>query len=48
MPAPLEDKWKSIAGEFHERWNFPNCIGAIDDKHIMIQCPEFTGWVSAS
>ena len=39
MPVPSEDKWKSIADEFYERWNFPNCIGAIDDKHVMIQCP---------
>ena len=39
MPVPSEEKWKSIADEFHERWNFPNCIGAIDGKHVMIQCP---------
>ena len=30
MPEPSEDKWKSIADEFYERWNFPNCI---DGKH---------------
>ena len=39
MPVPSEDKWESIANEFYERWNFPNCIGAIDGKHVMIQCP---------
>ena len=39
MPVPSEEKWKSIAAEFYERWNFPNCIGAIDGKHVMIQCP---------
>ena len=39
MPVPSEDKWKSIADEFYERWNFPNYIGAIDGKHVMIQCP---------
>ena len=39
MPVPLEDKWKSIADEFSDRWNFPNCIGTIDGKHVMIQCP---------
>ena len=48
MPLLSEDKWKSIAGEFYERWNFPNGIGAIDGKHVMIQCPKFTGWASAS
>ena len=47
MPVPSEDKWKSIADEFYERWNFPNCIGAIDGKHVMIQCPIFTGWALA-
>ena len=39
MPLPSEDTWKSIADEFYERWNFLNCIGAIDSKHVMIQCP---------
>ena len=32
MPVPSEDKWKSIADEFYERWNFLNCIGATDGK----------------
>ena len=43
MPVPLEDEWKSIANEFYERWNFPNCIGAIDGKYVMIQCPFNSG-----
>ena len=43
MPVPLDDKWKSNADEFYERWNFPNCIGATDDKHVMIQCPFNSG-----
>ena len=34
---------KSIIDEFYERWNFPNCIGAIDGKHVMIQCPFNSG-----
>ena len=43
LPVPSEIKWHSIADEFFARWNFPNCIGAIDRKHIMIQCPVNSG-----
>ena len=43
MPVPSEDKWKSIADEFYEGQNFPNCIGTIDCKHVMIQCPINSG-----
>ena len=43
MSVPSKDKWKSIADEFYETWNFPNCIGAIDGKHVMIQCPFNSG-----
>jgi len=32
-----EDNWRKIADEFKEKWNFPNCIGAIDGKHIILQ-----------
>ena len=39
LPVPSKIEWHSIADEFFMRWNFPNCIGAIDGKHIMIQCP---------
>ena len=43
MPVPLEDEWKSIPDEFYKRLNFPNCIGAIGGKHVMIQCPSNSG-----
>lgn len=29
--------WKHVADGFHKRWNFPNCFGAIDGKHIVIR-----------
>ena len=44
MRAPqTEDDWKVIAANFEERWNFPNCIGALDGKHVLIKAPWNSG-----
>ncbi len=40
LPVPNEDMWRGIAQRFETKWNFPNCIGAIDGKHVMMQCPN--------
>ena len=39
MPEPTEDDWKSSASKFRDLWHFPNCLAAIDGKHVSIQCP---------
>ncbi|XP_026462861.1 protein ANTAGONIST OF LIKE HETEROCHROMATIN PROTEIN 1-like [Ctenocephalides felis] len=42
MPETAEE-WLEIASGYERRWNFPNCIGAIDGKHIRIDCPINSG-----
>nr|CAH7753037.1 unnamed protein product [Callosobruchus chinensis] len=39
MPDPTEEKWREIAINFEKYANFPNCIGAVDGKHIRIVKP---------
>lgn len=37
------DEWKAIAKVFEERWNLPNCCGAIDGRHCELTSPSNTG-----
>ena len=37
------EEWKSIFKDFEKFWNFPNCIGAIDGKHVLMQAPANSG-----
>ncbi|XP_050307519.1 uncharacterized protein LOC126744205 [Anthonomus grandis grandis] len=32
-----KEGWTQIAQEFEEKWNFHNCVGSVDGKHILIQ-----------
>jgi len=43
MSARDKNDWIRTANEFYERTNFPNCIGAVDGKHIRIRKPNESG-----
>ena len=42
MPTSPEE-WLKCCNEFETLWHFPHAIGAIDGKHITIQCPFNSG-----
>ncbi|PNF42933.1 hypothetical protein B7P43_G11835 [Cryptotermes secundus] len=39
----LQEEWKKVAKECEDRWQFPNCIGAMDRKHVAITPPPGAG-----
>lgn len=43
LKVPTEEGWREIAVDFSRIWNSPNCVGAIDGKHVAIQCPPKAG-----
>ena len=44
IKAPnTEEEWIKIADQFEEKWDFGNCIGAIDGKHVVMQAPPRSG-----
>ena len=42
-PPQNQQDWKNIGHEFFKEWGFPNCLGALDGKHIAIECPGYSG-----
>ena len=43
MPEPKQADWEAIETGFRLRWNFPNCCGAIDGKHVAVRQPPGSG-----
>lgn len=35
--------WEETARQYEKQWNMPNCVGALDAKFIMINCPASAG-----
>lgn len=42
-PPSSKQRWIEISANFYKRTNFPNCLGAVDGKHIRLICPQFSG-----
>ena len=42
-PPTNKADWLNISSCFEETWNLPHVLGAIDGKHIRVQCPKNTG-----
>ena len=39
----IENAWREVASEFYSGWNLLHVIGALDGKHIAIECPHNAG-----
>lgn len=43
LSPPTKQQWTHIVNNCWKRWHIPNCLGAIDGKHIMLRCPPNSG-----
>lgn len=37
------EEWLEVADGYATRWNFQNCLGALDGKHVALKCPPGSG-----
>ena len=38
-----QNQWLEIRNKLYDRWQFPNCVGALDGKHIVMVKPYHAG-----
>lgn len=43
IPSPTTEQLEKSSQAFSRKWNFPNCVGAIDGKHIRMKAPKKSG-----
>ncbi|XP_022166114.1 protein ALP1-like, partial [Myzus persicae] len=43
MSVPSTEDWLQISKSFYEKTQFPNCVGAVDGKHVRLECPKNSG-----
>lgn len=43
LMSPTTQEWDNISDGFFSKWNMPNCVGAIDGKHVNVQAPYNAG-----
>ena len=43
MSEPTSEIWENVISGFQNKWQFPNCIGSIDGKHVIFKYPNKTG-----
>ncbi|XP_075159190.1 uncharacterized protein LOC142232326 [Haematobia irritans] len=43
ISEPTTSQFRDIANDFETMWDIPNCVGAIDGKHVAMKCPANSG-----
>ena len=46
IPTPTTpEAWRTVTEGLRDSWQIPHCIGALDGKHVAINCPDKGGSV---